>query len=321
MYLNKSYTVDLPDIGNRVETFLSNHGTDHKVTTNSIIVNCPKCSSQKLYIDKTHGNFICFKCSEEGIKGPTPFYALHLLTGLSIEDIKTELEINEPKQLPQASAVTRKASAYVPSRFVRLIDPTAIEGVNYLYKRGVDLETADKFNIQYDPQRKAIVFLCKDGSKYAGYQTRSVDPACPKEQQKYTMTGFEKSKHFLFQEYIKGDSVILAEGPISAIKFAKTGISFVASMGKAISKNQVQKLVDLGIKNVYLGLDRDAFKEINAFIKNYSTLFNIFYLKVPAHRDDFGDCTYDETIEVYRKAEYLIMPLEFDFTKLGTWCY
>ena len=154
-----------------------------------------------------------------------------------------------------------------------------------------NLETADKHNIQFDTQKRAVVFLCKDGSHYVGYQLRSVDPDCPKEFQKYTMAGFEKSKHFLFQEFIKGDSVILAEGPISAIKFAKTGISFVASMGKAISQSQINKLLALGVKNVYIGLDKDAFKETNSFIEKYRTLFNIYKLKVPEDEEDFSSCT------------------------------
>lgn len=312
-----------PDIGLKIETFLQNHGVSYQDTANSLIVQCPRCYKDKLYFDKNKSNFICFHCADEGIKGPSPYYALSLLTNLSISDIKSEFEVLEPKKLPQASAISKVTSVYIPNRLLPIHSPEAQEGANYLYSRGVDLETASKYNLHYDPRPdcKGVVFLCKEGSRYVGYQRRSVDPLCPKERQKYTMSGFEKSKHFLFQEYIKGDSVILAEGPISAIKFAKTGIPFVASMGKAISKAQVDKLVALGIKNVYIALDKDAYKEINSFIKNYSTLFNVFYLKVPAHRGDFGDCLFEECIDAYRNAEYLIMPLEFDANKLGRWCY
>jgi hypothetical protein len=318
------YPENPPDIGLKVENFLQKHGVSYQDTTNSLIVTCPQCSSDKLYLNKNIGNFICYKCADAGIKGPSPYRALSLLTNLSIQDIKNELEVIDTYvKLPQASAISKVTSVYIPKRLISISSQEAQEGANYLYKRGIDLETADKYNLHYDPQpdSRGVVFLCKEGSRYVGYQRRSVDPLCPKERQKYTMSGFEKSKHFLFQEYIKGDSVILAEGPISAIKFAKTGVPFVASMGKAISKHQVDKLVSLGIKNVYLGLDKDAYKEINTFIQKYSTIFNIFYLKVPAHRDDFGDCTFAEAIEVYRNAEYLILPLEFDALKLGRWCY
>lgn len=310
------------DIGLKVESFLNNNGISHETNSNSLILTCPKCNKDKLYISKDKGHFICFHCADNGVKGPSPYYALSLLTDKSISDIKSELEVIDTRILPQAKAISKTVIPYIPKRFIKINEQEALEGANYLFKRGVDVQTALQYNIQYDPKNRAVAFMCKEGSNYVGYQTRSIDPNCPKEKQKFTMSGFEKSKHFLFQEYIKGDSVILAEGPISAIKFAKTGIPFIASMGKAISENQVNKLLALGITKVYLGLDRDAFKEINKFILKYRTVFDIYHLKVPYGRDDFGDSSYAECVESYRRAgEPLIYPLEFDADNLGNWCF
>lgn len=315
-----TYTEPDNNIGEKTQTFLKNHGISFKDTTNSLIVTCPLCFKEKLYFSKLEANFICFSCSEN-LKGSTPYYALSLLTNIPIQDIKSEFEVIESKPVHQVYAISKVTTVYIPQRFIAISDPEAIDGANYLFKRGIDLETAAKYNIKYDPKNRMVVFLCKEGSHYVGYQSRAIDKDVPKEKQKYTMSGFEKSKHFLFQEYIKGDSVILAEGPVSAIKFAKTGISFVASMGKAISKAQVDKLLALGVKNVYLGLDRDAFKEINIFIKKYSTVFDIYYLKVPDDEEDFGSCSFEKCVNVYRNSKYVFMPLEFDAYKLGKWCF
>lgn len=303
----------MQDISDKISAFLQENGIDFQDSSRSYITTCPKCRKKKLYISKNEGFFTCFVCSEEGMKGPTPFYALALLSGISKEEIKHKFENDYFEDKPQIKQIVKPTrEVYIPNRFLSIADEQAQEGAQYVLRRGVPVSISEAYNVKYDPDKKQVVFLIKENDIPVGFQGRSILKDCPKELSKYTSPGFEKSKHFIFQEYIKGDSVIIAEGPFSAIKFAKTGITFLASMGKAISSSQMEKLVGLGIRKVYLALDTDAFKEINRFIVKYRNIFDIYYVSVPNHREDFGTCTFEECIKAISQSRKVFMPLEVD---------
>jgi hypothetical protein len=138
-----------------------------------------------------------------------------------------------------------------------------------------------------------------DGKFYVGYQSRAI-------YDKVKYNDVEKSRYFIFEQTINSNKVILAEGPISALKFAKTGIGFVASMGKHISDTQVDKLIKLGIDTLYLALDRDAYKEIEGFYIKYGTKFKkIYYIDIPSGKDDFGDCDFNMCVDAFDNATIL----------------
>ena len=66
-------------------------GVNHKETSRSIISNCPSCGKDKLYLDKKHGNFICFSGSC-GIKGKAP-KLLSLIKDISYKEA-SDLEVS-----------------------------------------------------------------------------------------------------------------------------------------------------------------------------------------------------------------------------------
>lgn len=303
----------MSDMSDKISKFLSENGIDFQESSRSFITDCPKCNKRKLYFSKDDGYFTCFHCADDGVKGKSPFYGLSLLTGLTKDDIKSKFEFNDfPEEIVVKVKQEYNKPVYIPKRFISISHPDAKLGSEYILKRGVSLTVAEIYNIKYDPEKKQVIFLVMDGDKIIGYQGRSVDPNCPKAESKYTSPGFQKSKNFIFQSNVRGDSVIIAEGPFSAIKFAKTGVSFVASMGKNISSGQIEKLKSLDIKRIYLALDPDAVKEMNSFLTKYRSLFEIYYIVTPQNKEDFGACTFDECILAYRRAQQLIYPIEVD---------
>jgi hypothetical protein len=295
------------DLSEKIQQFLDDNGIYYTERANSFTLTCPNCSKEKLDIAKEEGNYICYYCADT-IHGPAPEPILAELSGESIYKIKRFLRGYEyihqldPMSMlkdPKSNKIIKDEFSLdkeVPTYFIDIDHPKAKDGLTYLQdKRGIPDFLAMELGLLYNPLHKQVVFPVYDGNKYVGYQGRAIYGSL-----KYN--DVEKSKYLLFENSINGDSVIVCEGPISAMKFAKTGIGFVATMGKAISEKQIDKLLSLGVSSIYLGLDRDAYKEIQSFYEKYYSKFTIYLLDVPSHRDDFGDCTFDECVEVYKKA-------------------
>jgi hypothetical protein len=150
-----------------------------------------------------------------------------------------------------------------------------------------------------------------------GWQGRAIDK--DNKLKMYNMPGIWQGKTLMFYDNIVNkDFAILAEGPISALKFEKVG-NFVASMGKnSITDAKLQLIKQSGIKKLYLALDRDALNlipEIKNKVDNLRCGIKCSIIEVPPHRDDFGDCTYDECYDAFMNAKEIntfSMSMSFD---------
>ena len=294
----------------KIRDFFSENGIYFTERHNAFTVACPNCGKNKLDISKEHGNYICYKCADTNrTRGPNVEFILQELTGKTIREITrfirgsqrlADLDLGKMygKQVEQViiDEALEDDTFVVPSDFINLNDEKAIDGKNYLQNlRGVPEWLASALDIKYSPKYKQIIFLIYDGAKCVGYQGRATYG-------KIKYNKVKKSKYLMFEKTIKDDRVILAEGPISALKFAKSGIGFVASMGKSISEEQINRLKNKGVKKIYLALDRDAWKEVEVFYKKYYKDFAIYCVDVPEHRDDFGDCDFDEATKAVTEA-------------------
>lgn len=295
------------NLEDKIRQYLDDNGVFYIERANSFSLSCPNCSRQKLDIAKEEGNYICYYCADT-VHGPAPELILSELTGDSphvvrkflrgfeslkncVPDSFLEQHTNK-KVLEEEELVFKK----VPYYFISINDPRAIDGLDYLQqKRGIPKFLAEEIGILYNPVHKQVVFPVYDGQMYVGYQSRAIYG-------KLKYNDVEKSHYLMFENTINSDKVILCEGPISALKFAKTGIGFVSTMGKSISERQMKKLTDLKINTIYLGLDRDAYKEIEAFYAKWQSKFKIYLLEVPSHREDFGDCDFDECVEIVKNS-------------------
>jgi DNA primase len=114
-----------------------------------------------------------------------------------------------------------------------------------------------------------------------------------------TSWGMPRDRLLMFADRIdelRPESVLLAEGPVDAVKCDRVpGVVAVASMGKIVSRHQLEGLLRPGVRRVYLALDHDAPAETR---KAYQHLFGrveVRIVHVPARYHDLGDVPLDET--------------------------
>jgi hypothetical protein len=191
----------------------------------------------------------------------------------------------------------------LPLDIMSIDDPNAKDGLNYLLGRGLTLDVLKSQGVMYRPTVRMVIFPVIMNNILYGWQGRAIDPV-PKERRMDNLPGEWKSRTLMFYPNIVGkDFAIIAEGPVSAMKFAKVG-NYTATMGKEISSEQFKLLRESGVKRIYIALDPDAFDKINKIRQTLSGI-DCFLIEVPSHREDFGDCTYDECLLAFNNAPHL----------------
>lgn len=303
----------------RIAQFLKNHKVEIKgQTSRSFIFDCPACGAEhKLYISKRDGLSVCFRGKTERCPRPGSkvIYGLSLLSGLPmdsvkreiydfIEDLTDEIRVNfDQKEIERKEEPL--VSAMLPIDIAFMGEHAADEGQRYLEGRGIPLELQQKYGILYSPSMRRVIFPVIMDKKLYGWQGRAIDKV-DHAHRMYNIPGPWKARTVMFYENIIGkDYAIVAEGPISALKFHKVG-GFVATMGKEMSTAQFELLRKAGVKKVYLAVDRDAVDKFNKIRYSLDNellgRIECFFVTVPDHRDDFGDCTFDECEAAFKAA-------------------
>lgn len=175
--------------------------------------------------------------------------------------------------------------------------------IDYLAKRGVSLELAQKLDLRCHSFINGVFFIAKNAQgQTVGYQYRAINPekGMPKT---VTMKGFKKNLHLLFMDLAQdSEAWILVEGPFDAAKCMVNGFAAVASYGKLVSNQQIDLIENSKCSTVYVGLDRDAAKEASVVIERLSRTKKVFRLLPPEHRDDLGECSPEEVAECIANA-------------------
>jgi hypothetical protein len=329
-------------------------GVDFKQNAISFIFSCPRCSKKnKLYIRKRDGAFVCFVCKEtDNFKGRAEWALHELYPGLSIRELREKLYGDDlPEQLQselfvqfepgpwgydedddEISADPVPNDVFWPPQFVTVDNPMAFaNGARYLHERGLGIEHVRTYDIRYDPTEQRVIFPVKVDDKLIGWQARYIKSTeyfdetrakmvrIPKILTSKTLS--ESGGHWLmFQDRLRGSPhCVLTEGPVSALKAHLCGGN-VASMGKAVTENQLRTILRYGIRKVYLALDPDAADEVRRILRTLTPEVEAFLLLPPPGREDLGDATQEE---VY--AQFLCAPrLEPDTLMVslgGTFAY
>lgn len=249
----------------------------------------------------------------------TPEYALHCLTKIPMKTIRDRLhnkeftiksDIADFKNIISEKKEDKIKDLLEVGSFEMHFYPINVEdsrdGIYYLLKRGITLEMMKKYDMMYSPVFRRVIFPVIMNQKVYGWQGRAIDNV-DKSMRMHNMPGPWKSLTLMFYDNIvKKDFAILAEGPVSALKFEKVG-NFVASMGKGVSQTQLELLRKAGIKKLYLALDRDADdkleKIVNFMRDGIKGNIECFQIDIPKHRADFGDCTYEECETAFNEAK------------------
>lgn len=205
---------------------------------------------------------------------------------------------------------TQAASRAVHSAYsARVLEPWAYTHP-YIVERGVDLETASRLQIGYDPQVNRITIPHFWEGVLVGWQKRAIperpgewpgsDPAVPKYK---SSSGFPKGTTLYHGgRHLEGSSVIVVESPFSVIKAAALGIEVpvVATFGAKITDTQLELMRDFG--NVLVWMDDDEAGR-RAERKVVNTLYRHTKVSViePDEGMDLGD--YDSVESVQAKID------------------
>lgn len=319
-----------------LKRIIEDSGLSFKPGSVSWIFTCPRCNKkEKLYIRKRDGRFVCWVCKEtDGFQGK-PEYALCELLGQSIKSIQEKLYGEEINQVTTNISVNLKsydedetvedqaqelAKVSWPLDFYELTHQHAIKGVTYLAGRGIPLDIAVSYDIRYSPVQNSVVFPVKVDGVLIGWQRRlvisnewidelGIEHKIPKS---YTMTGLKKEQVLMFGDsLLHSPHAIVCEGPVDALKAHLCG-GAVCTMGKGVSRVQMQLIRNSGVSKVYLALDPDAAEETSRLLKE---LGMESYFMDPRPYEDLGAMSFQEVFELFRRAERVTSNRLFIFLK------
>lgn len=320
-----------------IREYLATSGLKWRESQTSYIFTCPRCEKpEKLWMFKDSGRFICFYCSEiDGFKG-RPEFALADLLGIPVGRIRQDLYGNslppaelffDPGELEDWYDVEHD-EVEAPDLTVlqtRLWGPDcyafdhrlAERGRDYLRGRGIGPDVAHAYDIHYNAAQTRVCFPVAYRGRLYGWQGRYVGPTeftdadgnartIPKV---LTTPGLNKDQTVMFADRLEHtDQIIVCEGPIDAIKCHDCGpgpgmsAGNVATMGKAVSQAQVSLFRYSGARRIYLALDPDAVVETQRLVRELSGYADIFWMQVPAPFKDFGEMSFADVAEAYRRA-------------------
>jgi len=169
---------------------------------------------------------------------------------------KTDSKANEVVQLPNEFKPLWNGGDSIVKR----------HALSYLYKRGIDDSAILKYNIGY----------CDEGL----YSNRIIIPSYDSDGKLNFFVGRDfydskmkyrnspTSKDIIgFDLFINWDEpIILCEGVFDAMAFRRNAIPL---FGKTVMKTLQKKIIDFGVKTIYLGLDNDAVVDTVKISENF----------------------------------------------------
>lgn len=305
------------------------NSTGHAENSVSYIFTCPhpNCGrARKFYVRKKDGRSICFRCSEENrFKGDATWALYHLF---NIPRSESAAQVYGEEVFANGSHLEYEIIDFYgddeddeeiivllprrqwPLDTFEILDERSEKARNYLLRRGISPELADKYDVRWDPTSQRVLFPVMTNGVLRGWQgrfiheTKSIDERgriweIPKI---LSTDGLAGKSLFMFQDNIASSPhVVLCEGPFDAIKADSIGGN-VASMGKGVSDKQIEILLESSAKRIYLALDRDADTDTMRIVEKLSESKEVYELAIPDHREDLGACTLEEAFLAFQNA-------------------
>ena len=332
------------------QTIIDLVGNDYTETgTGEVAMVCPFCDTEKkkLYISP-EGRFICFVCST---KGNSVFSFVSQYYGCSFAEARDILrdqglsesrQIIEPTghfdllyelvQLKQKTKTTKKTISNFPSNTKLLVDnfnnPEAYPYLNYLYKRGITLQQIKQFKIRYLVQGKikrvdkpdlvithSIIFYTYNQHNQPVYwSTRSIDPHPYIKSINAIADKNEVSRKDIvynmnhINQYSK---MVICEGIFNAITCTNETYTGIATLGKAITDNQIRLMAKLNPQAYYIFLDNDAkdqeLKLARRLFDSGVDYSRIYLVKNPYGNQDANDLGMIKTKQLLDQAKPIIL--------------
>lgn len=246
-----------------------------------------------LGINKETGVFHCFACGEKG-------------------DILQLLQ--DTLDLSRSKIIQKLAGEYIYSGGRRSIDfnlsiPEEVKPLNtesvmkyvennrksvaYLASRGIRQIVTKYFPIGYDSNKDTIQFFIQDlQGKFIYYKERAINS-----KRFYNTANVKKSNYLygarqLFRYWDRKSPVWICESEIDCLTCWSRGQFAVAIGGSHISRNQLNILKKLGVREVYNGLDRDeAGREGWELFQKMARTILCYNTEFPTTAKDLNDLT------------------------------
>jgi hypothetical protein len=301
-----------------------------KTNSRSYVLTCPMCDRDKLYVERSTGRGKCFRCEWTGWAD----FLLSKVYGRSIDELGELLygaplkgtgPAPEERYYRDFWGETETEDDFLPDpidyppemlpdpEWVGIESEAGAKGAEYLERRGVPRGLAALYGVVYHRAEQRVIFPAYVDGILRGWQGRYVgetegfNPETGRvfHVPKAKTTGKIGGRLLMWQDRVNPkhlDWAVLVEGPLDCIKCHLVGNN-VCSLGKDVSQQQVDILLRLGIKKLYIGLDRDAGKDVERIARKLADHLKLYRLLPPDNRDDLGDCTFDEVYRQFFAAE------------------
>jgi DNA primase len=255
-------------------------GKSYKRARENYAFTCPKCNHRKPKLEinmatneKGENPFECWVC---GFKGRTIKSLLKQLQVPSEQAHEILRFIKKGDEIGYApTTIVELPKEFQPLYTASLTSVIANKVKTYLYKRGFTDRDFLKYNIGY----------CTSGE----YEGRVIVPSYNENNQLNFFVGrtYENAYHkyrnpeaskdvIIFENLVNWNQpLILVEGVFDAIAVKRNAIPV---LGKTISKSLLKKLVDSKVEDIYIALDKDAFKKALEFTEKFLNMGKRVYL-------------------------------------------
>lgn len=331
-----------------LKAIVERSGLRYIENSKSYIFDCPLCcKTKKLYIRKTDGRFVCWKCNEDFRFSGRPEYALTELLRVPVSEIREQLYGVKWVQADDSSYVAVQLVDFysdedeAPSSECELPEivwnPLFVgpdrpifqkKAAPYLATRNVPDDLVSEYQIKYDPITQRVVVPVFVAGKLRGWQARlihndvvlGVDGKPIYNPKILSTKGLSGGSVLMFQDRLQGLShAVLTEGPFDGMKAHLCGGN-VASMGKKVTHKQLMILVLAGIKKLYVALDPDAAGEVMRVAREMWEM-ELYRLVPPPHREDLGDCTLEEALVAFRAADRFSPTRLYTYLETPKWLH
>lgn len=252
-----------------IEDLLLENGVSFRENSSGelLLDKCYNCGrSNKLYVQKETGAFICFRCNEKG--GPVKLIAktlsisfksaFSLLFGAAPPENITEDDVGDLTVMISGIISKKKnVKAEVPSpiswpSYMKPLSEKDKDPINYLLGRGLTVEVINKLKLRHWDFCKRVVFPVEVNGNLMGYLAR--DYTGKQTPKVLNSKGNFRSFSIWNHDNVKGSQdLVICEGAISAIK---CGVDrSVALLGKVATDGQIDLIKKLNPKRIYICLD------------------------------------------------------------------
>lgn len=299
---------------------LSHYKLESGMTSRKEKILCPLHADKNasLAVDIDNNFWHCFGCDDSG-----DAYKFHKLYQNKL-GVKNELEIlrsynsilkggSKSSDLVQVKAEVKDRRYYRQKlieakdyyKGLKSIDwdEANDESIEYMLWRGFKRSTLNKAKAKYTYKDISypLIFPILDNNKFKGWVCRTFDIEIGRSRKYLYNKGFRRS-NTIAGTYKDAEVVMLVEGFMDMLKARQYGVKNVgAILGWKITKSQVEKLQEEGVKVVISALDNDACgKKGTNYLKQF---FKVIRFEYPSYVKDTGEISRKDFIEAKNKVQ------------------